>query len=325
MRTRAAASVWRWCYGLPPLRGGKSSSTTSAATTVLRASSRARAADLAGPVRTIAKALRLAGAGDVIVLAKTNAPYRESVSLVGSRHSGTAKEPFMIRGNGAILDGSAPVPAKAWESYKGAIFRFRPPQSGYQQLFLDGRPAVQVPVGRADLCPSEPPELKPRQWCLLGAYIYFCVEQTKLPADYQLTYARQQTGITLLSRRLRDDCRPYGPGFSVGRDQSVQHGPAGVAAWTSRCRDNGRSGVAVGGASSVAIEGSRLGGNGHAQLLTLPYSETHLHNTESFATRRRRGSIRAAASIATPSSLKAGATNSARPPKGSRSHDARRR
>ena len=73
-------------------------------------------AELFGPVRTIARALRLAGAGDVILLAKNKEPYRESISLVGSRHSGTAKDPFVIRGNGAILDGSVPVPARAWES-----------------------------------------------------------------------------------------------------------------------------------------------------------------------------------------------------------------
>ena len=31
----------------------------------------------------------------------------------------------------------------------------------------------------------------------MGGQIYFCVEQTKLPGDYRLSYARQQTGITL--------------------------------------------------------------------------------------------------------------------------------
>ena len=36
------------------------------------------------------------------------------------------------------------------------------------------------------------------------------------------------------------------------------------------CRGNGRSGLAVGGASSVTIRESLLGDNGQAQLLTLP-------------------------------------------------------
>ena len=81
------------------------------------------AADGSGPVRTIGKALRLAGNGDAIELAATGQPYRESVSLVGSSHSGLAGHPFTIRGNGAILDGSAPVPPQAWEHYNGAEFR----------------------------------------------------------------------------------------------------------------------------------------------------------------------------------------------------------
>jgi hypothetical protein len=237
-------------------------------------------ADLSGPVRTIAKALRLAGAGDVIVLAKTNTPYRESISLVGSRHSGTAKAPFMIRGNGAILDGSAPVPAKAWDSYQGAIFRFRPVQTGYQQLFLDGRPAVQVAASQSAV---GPPELNPRQWCSLGGYIYFCVDQTKLPADYQLTCAREQTGVTLYHVDYATVANLTVQGFQVdgiNLFNSARH----VSLVDVLCRGNGRSGVAVGGASLVEIDASRLGDNGQAQLLTLPYSETHLRRTELLST-----------------------------------------
>jgi hypothetical protein len=235
--------------------------------------------DLSGPVRTIANALRLAGAGDVIVLAKTAAPYRESISLVGSRHSGTVKEPFVIRGNGAVLDGTAPVPARAWEPYKAAVFRFRPVQAGYQRLFLDGRPAVQVAVTSADRARSAPPELKPRQWCSLGGYLYFCVERSKLPADYQLTYARQQTGITLYHVDYATVADLTVQGFQVD-GISLANSARHVSLMRVSCRDNGRSGVTVGGASLAAIEGSRLGGNGQAQLLTLAYSETHLHDTK---------------------------------------------
>jgi hypothetical protein len=232
--------------------------------------------DLAGPVRTIAKALRLAGAGDIIVLAKTNMPYRESISLVGSRHSGTSREPFMIRGNGAVLDGTAPVPVTAWEPYKGPIFRFRPVLTGYQRLFLDARPAVQAPVGQSA---DAPPDLKPRQWCSVGGYVYFRVERTKLPADYQLTYSRQQTGITLYHVDYATIAELTVQGFQVD-GISLPNSARHVSLMNVACRHNGRGGVTVGGASSAAIEDSRLGGNGEAQLLTLPYSETHLHNSQ---------------------------------------------
>ena len=126
---------------------------------------------------------------------------------------------------------------------------------------------------------DKPPELKPCQWCLLGAYIYFCVEPTKLPADYQLSYARQQTGITLYHVDYATIADLTVQGFQVdgiNLFNTARH----VSLLEVRCRDNGRSGVSVGGASIAAIDDSRLGGNGQAQLLTLPYSDTHLHNTE---------------------------------------------
>jgi len=85
-------------------------------------------ADRSGPVRSIDKALRLAQQGDRIVVANSGAPYRESVSLVGSRRSGYSFKPFVIEGSGSILDGSAAVPPGSWENYEGPVFRFRPPR-----------------------------------------------------------------------------------------------------------------------------------------------------------------------------------------------------
>ena len=45
------------------------------------------------------------------------------------------------------------------------------------------------------------------------------------------------------------------------------------------CRGNGRAGIAVGGASLVSIESSLVGNNGEAQLLTTPYSETFVYES----------------------------------------------
>lgn len=231
--------------------------------------------DGSGPIQTIGKALHRAQGGDAIVLANTQRPYRESISLVGSCHSGTAQEPFTLRGNGAILDGSAPVPPAAWENYAGPVFRFRPPHLGCQQLFLDDRPATRVFVARTA---GGPPDLRPRQWCLLDGQIYFCVDSTKLPRDYRLRYAHNQTGITLyhVEHVLIADLVVQAfqiDGISLhnsARDVSL----AGVT-----CRGNGRSGVTVGGASLADIDHTLLSDNGQAQLLTLPYSETHARHS----------------------------------------------
>lgn len=231
--------------------------------------------DMDGPVKTIAKALGLAATGDTIVLAKTDQPYRESVSLVGSRLSGIAQQLFVIRGNGAILDGSAPVPADAWQHYDGPVFRFRPPQMGSPQFFLDDRPAAQVVAGRKS---KGPPELQPRQWCLLDGEIYFCVDMQKLPGDYKLSYSFLQTGITLFQVNYVRITDLTVQGFQLD-GISLQNSARNVSLVNVTCRGNGRSGIAVGGASFVDISRSLLGNNGQAQLLTLPYSETHVRES----------------------------------------------
>jgi len=224
----------------------------------------------AGPVQTITKALRLAQSGDRIVLAATGQPYRESISLVGSRHSGTPAEPMVIEGHGATLDGSAPVPPVAWEYYRGPVYRFQPPHVAYQQLFLGDRPVARVPVNKPA---AEPPKLDPLQWSLHGAYVYFAVEPGKFPEDYPLSYADQQVGITLYDVQWVVIQDLTVRGFQLDGTSAFNSARAVQLARVT-CRANGRSGVAVGGASIVDLDSCVLGGNGQAQLLTLPWSET---------------------------------------------------
>jgi hypothetical protein len=197
---------------------------------------------MAGPVRTLAKALRLAGPSDTIVLVKNDVPYRGGFSLTGSSHSGTPQEPFTIRGNGAILDGTAAAPAEKWESYKGAIFRLRGRPMGYSQLFIDGRPAVRVFAARSA---KTPPELQPRQWCSVKGRIYFCVDKTKLPGDYKLSYAHEPTGITLFHVEFVHIDALTVQGFQVD-GISLYNSAREVTLSNVTCRGNGRSGVAVG-------------------------------------------------------------------------------
>ena len=237
------------------------------------------ASDRSGPVRTIARALQLAVAGDRIVLMPTDEPYRESISLVGSRHSGYPHQSFVIEGNGAILDGSSPVPPELWEHDRGAVFRFRPPGKAHQQLFLDKLPADRV---AADRFQQQPPKLDKLQWCLHAGYIYFCVEPDKLPGDYPLTYARLQTGITLFHVNRVAIVDLTVQGFQV--DGISAHNSAREVRLSGvTLRGNGRSGVTVGGASRVEIDQSTIGNNGRAQVLSLPYSETSIRNSNVFS------------------------------------------
>ena len=274
---------------------------------------------MAGPVRTLAKALRLAGPSDTIVLVKNGTPYREGFSLTGSSHSGTAQTPFTIRGNGAILDGSAPAPAEKWESYQGAIFRLRGRPMGYAQLFIDGRPAVRVFAAQSA---KTPPELQPRQWCSVEGRIYFCVDKTKLPGDYKLSYAHNPSGITLFHVEYVHIDNLTVQGFQVD-GISLYNSAREVTLSNVTCRGNGRSGVAVGGASWVTIDASLLGNNGQAQLLALPYSETHVRNTHLLSNTAQACSIRAGGSTLMGIGLKAVGLRLRPTPHEDRSHDAR--
>ena len=233
-------------------------------------------ADGNGPVQTITKALRLAGPGDRIVLAKTPQPYRESFTLSGSQHSGISTQPFVINGSGATLDGSAAVPPDSWEHYRGAVFRFRPPVLGDQQLFLDNRPAQHV---TASFMATEPPKLNPREWNDFDGSIYFCVEKNRLPRDYPLSYAQYQTGITLYHVEHVAILDLVVQGFRLDGINSFNSARYIYLAGLT-CRGNGHSGISVGGSSTVTIEGCLVGDNGRAQLLTLPLSETSLSSSD---------------------------------------------
>ena len=230
-----------------------------------------------GPVRTIAKAVRIAGPGDRVQLKKNAEPYHENFTLFGWQHSGMNPDaPFIIQGNGAVLDGSAPVPVWAWRQYNGDVFRFAPPRLAYQELFLDRRPA---PRRLYDAASGKLPALEPQEWCLAGSCIYFRVDKDRLPSDYHLSYAAQQTGVTLY--RVHDVAifDLVVQGFQqdgINAHDGVRHALlAGL-----NCRGNGRCGIAVTNASQVDISGCLLGDNGSAQLLLEGYAEVHLTNCD---------------------------------------------
>lgn len=227
-----------------------------------------------GPVRTIAKALRHADRMDRIILANTGEPYRESISLVG-RHSGSENIPFTIIGNGAILDGQLPVPDEAWEFHRDDVFTFQPPRlSAAQQLFFEGRPLVRDPGPTAD---SRLPQLGEKEWRYYGERIQFRPEKNRLPQSYGLTYAAAPVGITLyqvINVRIEN---LIVQGYQL--DGINAHDSAfGVQLVDVTARGNGRSGISIGGASQVTLEGCLVGDNGLAQVRTEGWSHTQIIN-----------------------------------------------
>jgi hypothetical protein len=229
-----------------------------------------------GPVRTIAKAMRLAQPGDVVQIANTGTPYREMISVSGGDHCGIPGRPFRIEGNGAVLDGSVPIPPLAWEHFQRDVFRFRPRRMGYQQLFLADRPLVRRPVPEGA---SRPETLNPLEWYFHGGYVYFRVEAERLIDDYSLSHAGQAVGVTLYKVHDVVITDLVVQGFQldgVNAHEGVRNGAiVGLI-----CRGNGRSGITVAGTSRLEIESCVSGDNGFAQLLTEGLSKTQLAGTQ---------------------------------------------
>jgi hypothetical protein len=232
-----------------------------------------------GPVRTLRKALRICHAGDRILLANTGQPYRESISLSTAAHCGTAVSAFVVDGQGAILEGAEPVPGEAWENDRGNVFRFRPPRSTYQQLYLDGQPALQRKLLADD---THLPRLKPLEWYRRGADLYFCVEPDRLPPSYDLAYSERQTGVTLYHVHDVVITNLVVQGFRLDginvNDGVVRCDILGVIS-----RGNGRSGITVAGSSKARIEDCVLGDNGEEQLLAEGLSSTVVENSQLIA------------------------------------------
>ena len=229
------------------------------------------------PFRTINRALRAAKRSDRILLTPNkDEPYREAISVQGGRNSGAPKKPFTIIGNGAVLDGSRAVPEEDWEYVSKGVFRVAPRFKSFQMMYIDGRPASRV------IAPPEAvglPELKEKQWCLFERYLYFRPKKTKLPRDYKIAYADKKAGITLYQVRnvLISDVTVQGyqlDGLNA-HDSAFEVTLSGVTA-----RGNARSGMSIGGASRVRLEGCLLGNNGTMQLRTEGASHTYLAETD---------------------------------------------
>ncbi|HBT76865.1 MAG TPA: hypothetical protein DEB39_08040 [Planctomycetaceae bacterium] len=233
-------------------------------------------AETSGPVRTIRRALELARNGDRIILMPTGIPFHESITLARFKHSGQKGFPFVIEGNGAILDGTEPLEPDVWEPAGGNLFRFMPPVNTsdfvYFSIIDRNRPLTYVPADRAS---KTVPPLEENQWTFLGGKVYLMAGNGKTPrskADYDLVYTSLFSGITLTHVehvRIHDVTVQ---GFQID----------GIAAFNSAreivldnvaSSNNGRSGLSIGGASLLAAGFCTFAGNLETQILAQPLSK----------------------------------------------------
>lgn len=228
-----------------------------------------------GPVRSIAKALRVARKGDRIVLKNTGVAYRESITFQAAHHSGFPGTPFILEGNGATLDGAALVPIDAWEVVGEDLYRFSPWRKAFNILFMDDKPLVKAPVStREDL-----DAMLPLEWALFDGYLYFKSEKNLGLGGYRLTYTGLTVGITLYDVRFLRIQNLTVQGFQLdginAHDNAFEVHLDGITA-----RGNGRSGISIGGASRVGVTRALIGNNGVAQLRSEGYCQVSIEQSD---------------------------------------------
>ena len=228
-----------------------------------------------GPLKTIGGALKRAHRGDRIELANTGQPYCECITLQGGRHSGYLSLPFIIEGNGATLNGTAPVPFDRWQTIGEDLYWFAPKRRGYQSLFVEGELASRVAV---ENFPAQPFQADPGNWFPLDGGIAYVSQKGMLPMADNVRFAEHRVGITLYDVERVVIRGLNVVGFQL--DGINAHDNAMDCVLTDvACVGNGRSGVSVGGASRVRLFDCELVENGETQLNTEGWSTTRLIQT----------------------------------------------
>ncbi|MDR1491930.1 MAG: hypothetical protein LBT05_04320 [Planctomycetaceae bacterium] len=217
---------------------------------------------IAGPLKTIGRAIALSGQGDRIILASTPIPYKETICLFGKKQSGDEFTPFVIEGNGAILDGGEVLPIESWSYSGNNVFRFQPSNLTHFQLFENGLPLKRIAISPES---KTPPALQPMEWCVCNGFVYVCLENFKRPQDYRFSYSERTTGITVMQAnnvRVND---LIVQGFQVD-GISIVNNTKNIALNNVIVRGNGRNGLTIGSSSSVVVSHALFGDNNAAQI-----------------------------------------------------------
>lgn len=215
-----------------------------------------------GPVRTLHRALKLAGPSDTIQITNTGRPYDSDIRLFGTRHSGLPGLPFRIVGNGAVITGRRPIPPLAWRRLD-ALWTLAPRRKGYYLFLRDGKLLPRHPLTGTHPDRTLIPE---GHWSAWQGRIYYRADTVGHLDHQNLAIAGGDCGLTLhavhhvaIENLVFQHWRLDGI--------SAPNLCRSVLLKNVTCRENGRSGLTVSGTSQVRGEGIRLIGNGHHSLL----------------------------------------------------------
>ena len=228
-----------------------------------------------GPFRTIRHALEKARAGWTIVIADSGEPYREAISVSGTQLGRSVDLPLRIVGNNAVISGERLLTIEDWTLVGRDLWKFSPPRKGWYLLMIDGRPAPEVPCAKDAL---DRPALRPGQWCAYKGDIYFQGDAQRHPVFLAMSYAAEQTGLTLYEARN-----------VMISDLTIQHFRIDGISVQDRCRDvtlvnvhsleNGRAGLAVGGSSRILFRAGELNRNRLADIVVTDLGEANVQES----------------------------------------------
>jgi len=210
------------------------------------------------PVKTIARAVKLAQPSDTIHLAPTT--YYEEVNLSGK--VGLPGQPIVVDGHGAVIEGSEPVRAAVWESLGSGLFRkvkLMPQMNAaiIGRWFFLWRGKMNA-MGRTSKGPSAPlkkvEELQADEWTYAEAEDAFYIQ---LPDgmglnEAEIRYPARANAVSLAGKgahlvvRNITGTHVYNDGFNVHGDQvdtlfenirAIECGDDGFSAHgTAECR-----------------------------------------------------------------------------------------
>jgi len=234
------------------------------------------AAEPAGPLKTISRAIALAKPSTVIHIANTGVPYTESLSLVGSRVSGTEYQSFQIRGNGAVVTGAVPLPPEAWQEVGIDLWQIRPWRKGHVQLVRD----VQA-VSELRRAPGESwtrrPEIPLNNWCFWQGTILLHADHLDNPSEQRYSLAQRDCGLTV-----------YHASHITISDLTFRHFrldgvnahdlATDIVLRNVTLEGNGRSGLSVGGTSRVSLVESTVQGNRDFSVLVQELAGVSIDN-----------------------------------------------
>ncbi|HTN01350.1 MAG TPA: right-handed parallel beta-helix repeat-containing protein [Planctomycetaceae bacterium] len=231
-----------------------------------------------GPVRTIRRVLELAQHGETIELTKNAQPYYEALPLTGVRHSGSAENPFIIRGNGAILSGLRALPPAGWEpvGQDTRLWQLSFTRKGYYVLLREGVLVPEfLPQSSADGIDSLPAG----RWMSRRGGFYYRSDSAEPPAKQTFAHAGAETGISL-----------YRTSHVWIQNLTVQHFRIdgfhahdlcdGILLENLELRQNGRAGLAVTGTSQVDVSGSRITENGRYSAFSISPARLYINDSE---------------------------------------------